>query len=175
MVSGSARALVLATGMRTEFGKIARLAQATDEVPSPLQRELSWLSRVIAVLAVAAGMLVFAIGEALGVSRWANFVFAIGIIVANVPEGLLPTLTLALAMASRRMARRNVLVRRLASVETLGAATVICTDKTGTLTENRMAVRTIYAHGEFLDGSALTTESRAGAATSWSARDGATT
>ena len=162
VISGSARALVLATGMRTEFGRIARLAQVTAEVPSPLQRELSRLSRVIAVLAVAAGILVFAIGEALGISRWANFVFAIGIIVANVPEGLLPTLTLALAMASRRMAGRNVLVRRLASVETLGAATVVCTDKTGTLTENRMAVRTIYADGEALDPAGLMLESRPG-------------
>ena len=79
-------------------------------------------------------------------SRWTNFVFAIGIIVANVPEGLLPTVTLAMAMAARRMARRNVLVRRLTSIETLGAATVICTDKTGTLTENRMTARTVYSH-----------------------------
>ncbi len=156
VVSGSARALVLATGMRTEFGGIARLAQAADEVPSPLQQELAWLSRVIAVLAAVAGVLVFATGEVLGVPRWTNFVFAIGIIVANVPEGLLPTLTLSLAMASRRMARRNVLVRRLASVETLGAATVICTDKTGTLTENRMAVRTIYTLGRSLTASELT-------------------
>jgi calcium-translocating P-type ATPase len=156
VVSGSARALVLATGMRTEFGKIAGLAQATGEAPSPLQRELSWLSRVIATLAIVVGILVFVIGEALGVSRGANFVFAIGVIVANVPEGLLPTLTLALSMASRRMARRNVLVRRLASVETLGAATVICTDKTGTLTENRMAVRIVYAQGEVLNPSTLT-------------------
>jgi calcium-translocating P-type ATPase len=162
VVSGSARALVLATGMRTEFGKIAHLAQATGELPSPLQRELAWLSRVIAMLAVSGGAVVFAVGEALGVSTWANFVFAIGIIVANVPEGLLPTLTLALAMASRRMARRNVLVRRLASVETLGAATVICTDKTGTLTENRMAVRAIYTRGGPLDPAALAPESHAG-------------
>jgi calcium-translocating P-type ATPase len=162
VVSGSARALVLATGMRTEFGKIARLAQATGEAPSPLQRELSWLSRVIAALAVSAGIVVFAIGETLGAPRWANFVFAIGVIVANVPEGLLPTLTLALAMASRRMARRNVLVRRLASVETLGAATVICTDKTGTLTENRMAVRTIFTPGGVLEPTALTAEPQSG-------------
>jgi calcium-translocating P-type ATPase len=136
--------MVVATGMRTEFGRIAHLAQTTDDAPSPLQRELSVLSRVIAVLAVSAGVLVFAIGEWLGVSRWANFVFAIGIIVANVPEGLLPTLTLSMAIASRRIARRNVLVRRLSSVETLGAATVICTDKTGTLTENRMTARTVF-------------------------------
>ena len=159
VVSGNARALVVSTGMHTEFGKIARLAQATEEAPSPLQRELSTLSRVIAVLAVAAGVLVFAIGEMLGISRWANFVFAIGIIVANVPEGLLPTVTLAMAMGSRRMARRNVLVRRLASVETLGAATVICTDKTGTLTENRMEVRRIYRRGVFLDRAALSVDS----------------
>ena len=158
VVSGSGRAVVLATGMRTEFGKIAQLAQATEEAPSALQRELTTLSRVIAALAVAAGVLVFVIGEALDVSRWANFVFAIGIIVANVPEGLLPTLTLSMAMGSQRMARRNVLVRRLASVETLGAATVICTDKTGTLTENRMAVRSIYRHGGPLDVSALAAE-----------------
>lgn len=148
VVSGRARALVLATGMRTEFGKIARLAQTTSEAPSPLQLELVRLSRVIAVLAIAAGIAVFVIGEALGVSRWTNVVFAIGIIVANVPEGLLPTLTLALALASRRMARRQVLVRRLGSVEALGAATVICTDKTGTLTENRMAVCGVW----WLDG-----------------------
>lgn len=87
VVSGTARALVVATGMRTEFGRIARLAQATEEAPSPLQRELTVLSRVIAMRAVLAGILVFVIGEWLGVSRWANFVFAIGIIVANVPEG----------------------------------------------------------------------------------------
>ena len=155
VVSGSARALVAATGMGTEFGRIARLTQATPEAPSPLQRELSVLSRVIAVLAVGAGVLVFMIGEWLGVSRWANFVFAIGIIVANVPEGLLPTVTLAMAMGSRRMARRNVLVRRLSSVETLGAATVICTDKTGTLTENRMTARTIYRLGATMEPSAV--------------------
>ena len=151
VVAGSARALVVATGMRTEFGRIARLAQATEETPSPLQRELATLSRVIAVVAVTAGVLVFTIGEWLGVSRWANFVFAIGIIVANVPEGLLPTVTLAMAMGSRRMARRNMLVRRLSSVETLGAATVICTDKTGTLTENRMTARMIYRLGATID------------------------
>jgi magnesium-transporting ATPase (P-type) len=144
VVSGSTRALVVATGMRTEFGRIARLTQATAEQPSPLQRELSALSRLIALLALIAGFVVFVIGEALGLSRTGNFVFAIGIIVANVPEGLLPTLTLSMAMASRRMALRHVLVRRLISVEALGATTVICTDKTGTLTENRMTARTIY-------------------------------
>ena len=77
----------------------------------------------------------------MGLSFWENFIFAIGIIVANVPEGLLPTVTLSLAMATQRMAKRNALIRHMPSVEALGSATVICTDKTGTLTENRMAVQ----------------------------------
>ncbi|MGV3517193.1 cation-translocating P-type ATPase [Luteitalea sp.] len=153
VVSGQGRAVVFATGMRTEFGRIARLAQSVTASPSPLQREISRLSRVITVLAIAAGLGVFLLGEWLGLSRSANLVFAVGIIVANVPEGLLPTLTLALAMASRRMARRHVLVRRLTAVEALGGTTVICTDKTGTLTENRMALRVIaVVDGEYADG-----------------------
>ena len=162
VVSGNARALVLATGMRTEFGRIATLAQATPDAPSPLQIEISRLSHVITVLAVGAGVLVFVIGESLGLSRWANLVFAVGIIVANVPEGLLPTLTLALAMASRRMARRNMLVRRLTRVETLGASTVICTDKTGTLTENRMAVRLVAVVGRVFENGEWEVEPHAG-------------
>jgi sodium/potassium-transporting ATPase subunit alpha len=150
VVSGSARALVVATGMGTEFGKIARLAQVTKEAPSPLQRELSTLSRFIALLAIGIGVVVFIVSGTLRLSWSSSFVFAIGIIVANVPEGLLPTLTLALAVASRRMAKRNVLVKRLTSVETLGATTVICTDKTGTLTQNQMAVQSLYVFDEWL-------------------------
>jgi calcium-translocating P-type ATPase len=146
VVSGSAVALVFATGMRTEFGKIARLTQSTDEAPSPLQLEIGRLSRIIAVLATVLGVTFFLIGQALGLGFWANVLFAIGIIVANVPEGLLPTVTLALAMATQRMARRNALIRHLPAAETLGSATVIVTDKTGTLTENRMlAVRAYFA------------------------------
>src|SRR3990172_4383940 len=109
LVSGEARAVVFATGMRTEFGKIAHLTQSTGEVLSPLQREIAYVSRVVAVLATVLGVVFFAIGYALGFPFWANFIFAIGIIVANVPEGLLPTVTLALAMGSQRMAKRNAL------------------------------------------------------------------
>ena len=151
LTAGEATAVVFATGMHSAFGQIARLTQRTVDVPSPLQIEIASLSRVIAALAVAIGVTVFVIGQFVGLPLSATFVFAIGVIVANVPEGLLPTVTLAMAMAARRMARRRVLVRHLTSVETLGSATVICTDKTGTLTQNRMAVRSIYVPDRAID------------------------
>jgi len=138
IVAGEARAVVYATGMRTEFGRIARLTQATVDPLSPLQKEIARISRLVAILAAGLGIVFFAIGQFLGLAFWANLLFAIGIIVANVPEGLLPTVTLALAMATKRMARRRALIRHLPAAETLGAASVIVTDKTGTLTENRM-------------------------------------
>jgi len=141
MVAGQARALAFATGMHSEFGKIARLAQTVEKETSPLRVELARLSRVIAALAVAIGVLFFGVGLAIGIPVWKDFIFSIGIIVAMVPEGLLPTVTLALVLATQRMAKRNALIRYLPSVEALGAATVICTDKTGTLTQNRMTVK----------------------------------
>ena len=139
LVSGHATAVVFATGGRTEFGRIAHLTQTGRAGASPLRKELAHLSRLIAALAITIGLGFFAVGAAIGVPFWEDFIFSIGIIVAMVPEGLLPTLTLALVLAAQRLAKRNVLIRHLTSVETLGSATVICTDKTGTLTENRMA------------------------------------
>jgi P-type E1-E2 ATPase len=133
------------------FGKIAHLTEATGEPRSPLQQEIASLSRLIAALAVALRAAVFVIGHAIGLPVRVGLVFAIGIIVADVPEGLLPTVTLSMAMAARRMARRRVLVRHLPCVETLGSASVICTDKTGTLTQNRMEIRSIYVPGRFID------------------------
>ena len=150
VVSGAGRGLVFATGMRTEFGCIARLAQSARAPLSPLQREITRLSRLVAALATVLGVIFFALGSALGFPFWQNFIFAIGIIVANVPEGLLPTVTLALAMATQRMARRNALIRHLPAVETLGSTTVICTDKTGTLTQNRMRVKRL-SFGDGID------------------------
>ena len=129
------RLLSFSTAGRTEFARIARLTQAERAGASPLRRELAHLSRLIAVLAVVIGLSFFAVGAAIGVPFWEDFIFSIGIIVAMVPEGLLPTLTLALVLAAQRLAKRNVLIRHLTSVETLGSATVICTDKTRTLTE----------------------------------------
>ncbi len=150
VVSGQARGLVYATGMHTEFGKIAHLTQTAGKGASPLQREIARLSRIVAFLATGIGILFFLIGQALGLPFWGNLLFAIGIIVANVPEGLLPTVTLSLAMATQRMAKRNALVRHLPAVEALGSTTVILSDKTGTLTQNRMSVRRLWLGGAFL-------------------------
>jgi magnesium-transporting ATPase (P-type) len=150
LASGEAKAVVFATGMHTEFGKIAHLTQTSLGGASPLRREIAHLSRWIAILAVLLGLLFFAIGWALGVPFWDDFIFAIGLIVAMVPEGLLPTLTLALVLATQRLAKRHVLIRYLPSVEALGSTTVICTDKTGTLTQNRMTVKRVFL-GEVLD------------------------
>jgi calcium-translocating P-type ATPase len=147
VVSGQGRAVVYATGMHTEFGKIAHLTQTAGEPTSPLQREIARLSRLVAVLATAIGIVLFLLGQLLGLPFGPNFLFAIGIIVANVPEGLLPTVTLSLAMATQRMVKRNALVRHLPAVEALGSTTVICCDKTGTLTQNRMAVRWLWLGG----------------------------
>lgn len=153
MVSGRARAVVFATGARTEFGKIARLSQTMEAEVSPLRRQIAHLSRVTAMLALVIGLAFFCIGWLTGIPSSKAFIFAIGIIVAMVPEGLLPTLTLALALATQRMARRNVLIRYLPAVEALGSTTVICTDKTGTLTQSRMSVSSLYV------GDGLTTPS----------------
>ncbi|MBI5451606.1 MAG: cation-transporting P-type ATPase [Gammaproteobacteria bacterium] len=151
VVSGQARALVFATAMHTEFGQIAGLTQQVGETLSPLQREIVRMSRWIALLALALGALFFIIGQFVGLGWGASLVFAIGIIVANVPEGLLPTVSLALAMGAQRMARRNALIRHLPAVETLGTTTVICTDKTGTLTQNQMVVRQLWRGGQLVD------------------------
>ncbi len=153
MVSGQAKAVVFATGRRTEFGKIAHLTQTAGEEISPLRKEIAHLSRLTAVLAVLISLVFFSLGWVIGIPFWKDFIFAIGIIVAMVPEGLLPTLTLALVLATQRMAKRNVLIRYLPSVETLGSTTVICTDKTGTLTQNCMVVRQLYL-GEIYDSTA---------------------
>lgn len=147
IVSGEGSAVVYATGMRTEFGRIAHLTQSTGDTESPLQGEIRRVSRLVAILALGLGVVFFFLGQAIGLNFWVNLMFAIGIIVANVPEGLLPTVTLSLALATQRMARRNALVRHLPAVETMGCATVILTDKTGTLTQNRMAVREWFAGG----------------------------
>jgi len=140
VLTGSAEAVVFATGLRTEFGKLAHLSQAVRRTPSPLERQTAHMVRVLTLVALGLGITFFLYGVFSGRPLWINLVFMMGIIVANVPEGLLPTFTLALAMGSLRMARKNVLVTSLNAIEALGATEVICTDKTGTLTLNHLAV-----------------------------------
>ncbi|MBN1786518.1 MAG: cation-transporting P-type ATPase [Candidatus Methanofastidiosa archaeon] len=147
VVAGTGVGVVYGTGSATEFGRIADMTSEIVESLTPLQKEISKFIKVISAIAIILGLAFFSIGIFIGNSFWVSFIFAIGIIVANVPEGLLPTVTLTLSLGSQRMARRNALIKSLNSVETLGSTTVICTDKTGTLTQNQMTVRAIYANG----------------------------
>jgi sodium/potassium-transporting ATPase subunit alpha len=159
IVSGNGAGVVFASGMRTEFGRIALLTETVTPGLSPLQKEIVKSTRIVAVIAAAVGLFFFLLGFIIGRSFWGNFIFGVGITVALIPEGMLPTVTLALAMGSQRMARRKALMKTLTSVETLGSVTVICTDKTGTLTQNRMAVAKIWVDDELLDpGAAAATE-----------------
>jgi len=157
VLRGSGLGAVFATGHRTEFGKIAALSRDVVRPTSPIERETNRMIRVLTVLATSMGVAFFAYGMATGRSWWMNLVFMLGIIVANVPEGLLPTFTLALSMASLRMARKQVLVGSLEAVESLGAVHVICTDKTGTLTRNQLALTAVLdpLDGRVCDGGAL--------------------
>jgi calcium-translocating P-type ATPase len=144
-VGGSATALVFATGMQSEIGRIAALTERVEPEPSPLEAQVRRVAWLIALVAIVAGAAFLPLGWlAAGLPLHDAVSFAIGLIVANVPEGLLPTITLALAVGVASLARRGALVKRLSAVETLGSTTVICTDKTGTLTENRMRAALIW-------------------------------
>lgn len=159
VIGGSGEGIVFATGMNTEFGRIAKLTGTVETGLSPLQREIQKATRIIAILSILMGVVFFTIGHVIGKPFWANLLFAIGIIVANVPEGLLPTMTLALAMGSQRMANKKALIKKLSSVETLGSVSVICTDKTGTLTQNKMSVKSLWVSGyEYHPSSTLSTD-----------------
>ncbi|BFV60642.1 cation-transporting P-type ATPase [Kitasatospora sp. CMC57] len=141
---GQAQAVVTATGMHTELGRIAALSQRTRREESPLEHQVKRAARLIALVAIGVGLAFLPIGLAAGLSLAAAVSFALGLLVANVPEGLLPTITLALASGVRDLARRGAVVKRLSAVETLGSTTVVCTDKTGTLTENRMQATAVW-------------------------------
>ncbi len=145
VAGGRAEALVYATGAETEFGHVARLTAATERGASSLERQVGRIVRTISTIAVTMGLLCFLLSWLfVGMGPLESLVFAVGILVANVPEGLLPTVTLALAISVRRMAGQRALVRRLSAVETLGSVSLICSDKTGTLTCNRMEVQATW-------------------------------
>ena len=143
--NGSGQAIVMKTGMDTEFGKIAHLTQTVLHEISPLQKELNRLTKQISMIAFAFGFIFFLLAIFYVKNPVTeSFIFALGMIVAFIPEGLSPTVTLALAKGVQRMAKKNALVKNLASVETLGCTSVICTDKTGTLTKNEMTVNHLW-------------------------------
>jgi len=145
IAAGRGIAVVYGTGRNTEFGQVAHLTTTVKRAISTLEIQVQRIVRVIAAIAVSMGISVFILSHLIVHMQISeSFMFGIGIIVANVPEGLLPTVTLALAFGVKLMAKQNALVRKLSSVETLSAATVICTDKTGTLTKNEMTVRYLW-------------------------------
>ena len=149
---GEARALIFATGMRTELGRIASLSERVEPEESPLEREVRRVAWLIAGVAVILGLGFVPLATfAAGLPVDDAVVFAIGLIVGNVPEGLLPVITLALAVGVRGLVRQGAVVKRLSAVETLGSTDVVCTDKTGTLTENRMRVTRIWTAEGRLD------------------------
>ena len=144
VTTGEARVTVVATGSATRLAQIAHLTTAGPRPRTPLALELNNVVRIVAFVAVGVGVGFFLLSLLIGSSASDGFLFGIGVTVALVPEGLLPTVTLALAIGAQRMARQNALVRRLESVETLGSTTFICTDKTGTLTRNEMSVAAVW-------------------------------
>ena len=147
VVNGTAKAVVFATGQSTEFGRIYQLTAAVPEEKSPLQRQVAIMAKRVSAAALAIGALLFGLRAGTGNALVDSFVFALGVMVALVPEGLPATLSVSLAIGVRRMARRNALIKRLSAVETLGSTTVICTDKTGTLTKAEMTVQAVWASG----------------------------
>lgn len=149
---GTAAAVVTATGMNTEMGRIANLLDNADDSQTPLQKKLAQLGKYLGVLALAACGIIFVVGLVNGIPPLEIFMTAVSLAVSAIPEGLPAIVTVVLSIGVQRMVRKNALIRRLPAVETLGSASVICSDKTGTLTQNRMTVEKIYADGKLCDG-----------------------
>lgn len=145
---GVAKVVVTATGEDTEFGKIAQQTQQIKDDPSPLQKELAVSAQTVSKITVLIGILIFILNLFLGQPFSASLVFALSLAVAMVPEGLPTTVSIALAFAVKKMAKKNALVKKLSAVETLGSATVICTDKTGTVTKNEMTVKEVWVNNK---------------------------
>ncbi|HEU4434339.1 MAG TPA: HAD-IC family P-type ATPase, partial [Pyrinomonadaceae bacterium] len=148
---GRGRALVVATGMTTEFGKIARMLQDVDTMKTPLQKNLDRIGKQLARAAFAVVFVIVALGLFRGQPFIEMLIFGVALAVAVVPEALPAVVTISLALGVKRMVRRNALIRRLPAVETLGSTSVICSDKTGTLTKDEMTVRRLYVDGQMID------------------------
>lgn len=172
VASGNGIGVIFATGRQTEFGRIASISKEVEKRPTPMQLEIVRITRILTLAALLVGGVFFVLGVLSGQGWLVAAIFALSLIVANVPEGMLPTITLSLSLASRNMAKRNALIKNLDSAQTLGSATVICTDKTGTLTRNEMTLKeirlssgegiSISGEGYFEDGEFSFTEEKPG-------------
>lgn len=151
LARGTARGVVVRTGMDTEMGKIADLIQNTEVVATPLQQRLEQLGKILIVVALVLTVFVVVAGIWHGQPAYGMFLAGVSLAVAAIPEGLPAIVTIALALGVQRMIRRKAIVRKLPSVETLGSASVICSDKTGTLTENKMTVVKLWGGGRYMD------------------------
>ena len=150
---GTGTGVCFKTGDNTVIGQIANLASEAESKPTPLSLEINRFIKIISAVAITLGVVFFIFGAVYEYDVITNLVFAIGIIVANVPEGLLATVTVSLALTAQRMAGKFVLVKNLESVETLGSTSCICSDKTGTLTQNKMTVSHLYYNRCQIDAS----------------------
>ncbi|HEX2394340.1 MAG TPA: calcium-transporting P-type ATPase, PMR1-type [Bacteroidales bacterium] len=155
VVSGKARALITETGMKTELGKIAGMIQEIEDTTTPLQQKLKEFGKIIIVIVFALVGLIFLIGYLRGEEIIGLFLTSVSLAVAAIPEGLPAVVTIALALGVQRMVKRNCIIRKLPSVETLGSTSVICSDKTGTLTKNEMTVQSLFHTGEYYEVSGI--------------------
>ncbi|TCS94593.1 calcium-transporting P-type ATPase, PMR1-type [Hazenella coriacea] len=162
VVRGSGIGIVVHTGMATEMGRIAHLIQSTETMETPLQRRLEQLGKILIVVALILTAVVVVTGILHGQDAYNMFLAGVSLAVAAIPEGLPAIVTVALALGVQRMIKRKAIVRKLPSVETLGCATVICSDKTGTLTQNKMTVTHVWAQGDLIQvsGTGYTPEGR---------------
>ncbi len=151
VTAGRGRAMVVETGMRTEMGQIAGEVRATGREKTPLQKRMQKLGILLGVLGIVLASIVFGLGLLRGYDTVEMLLFSVAVAVSAIPEGLPAVITVTLALGVRRMADRHAIIRRLSAVETLGSTTVICSDKTGTITENQMTVRRIWAGGQVFE------------------------
>ncbi|XP_068913592.1 sodium/potassium-transporting ATPase subunit alpha-like isoform X2 [Tenebrio molitor] len=165
VVEGTGRGIVVKRGDDTLIGAIAGLATALEKGETPIHREINYFIKFITILAVAIGALFFIVCMAYGYDFFTSFTYFIALIIANVPEGLPVTLTACMTLTSKRMASKNCMVKKLEAIETLGCTSIICSDKTGTLTQNKMKVVHLYfdnqAYYVMVDGESLDWESKA--------------